>query len=330
MRTALYILLSFIISSALFIPFINILYKIKLSDPNPKDHRDIFGKSTPIFKKLRSSTAGTPIGGGLLMVFVVTLLTLIFFNDNLNIEILAILTTFFSFMLLGLFDDLKKTFHFKGGPFELRVRQKFVLELLISLLLSYWFVSSGILKISIPGIINITNPFLLIFLTSFGMTFLLNAFNITDGVDGLSGGTLAIALIGILVLAQFRGNENVLIFTSLFLGTIISYLYFNIHPARLLMGDTGSLAFGSVFFLLLIILDYAYIIPILGLIYIVEALSSLIQWISRRFFKEKVFDAAPLHYHFENRGWSQPKVTMRAYILQIILLLISLSLVFIL
>jgi phospho-N-acetylmuramoyl-pentapeptide-transferase len=317
-----------VITSALFVPFINLLYKIKLSDPNPGEHRDIFGKSTPIFKKLRSATAGTPIGGGLLMVIVVSLLTLFFFSKDMNIQILAILTTFVSFMLLGLFDDLKKTFHFKGGPFELRVRQKFVLEIIISSALSYWFVSKGILNISIPGLIEITNPILLVALSSFGMTFLLNAFNITDGVDGLSGGTLAIALIGILVLAQFRGNESVTLFTSLLLGSIVAYLYFNIHPARLLMGDTGSLAFGSVFFLLLLILDFAYIIPVLGFIYIIEALSSLIQWFSRRYLKKRVFDAAPLHYHFENRGWSQPKVTMRAYILQILLLLVSLSLAY--
>jgi phospho-N-acetylmuramoyl-pentapeptide-transferase len=160
------------------------------------------------------------------------------------------------------------------------------------------------------------------------MTFLLNAYNITDGVDGLSGGTLAIALIGILILASFRANENVLIFSSLLLGAIVAYLYFNIHPARLLMGDTGSLAFGSVLFLMLLILDFAYLIPILGFIYIIEALSSLIQWLSRKYLKKRVFDAAPLHYHFENRGWSQPKVTMRAYILQTVLLLITLSLAY--
>jgi phospho-N-acetylmuramoyl-pentapeptide-transferase len=233
-------------------------------------------------------------------------------------------------MLIGLFDDLKKTFHFKGGPFELRVRHKFILQIIVSLILSYWFVSKDIISISIPGVIEITNPTVLILLTSFGMTFILNAYNITDGVDGLSAGTLSIALLGILVLAKVRGNDNVLIFSSLFLGSIISYLYFNIHPARLLMGDSGSLAFGSVFFLILLILDYAYIMPILGFIYIIEALSSLIQWLSRKYLKKRIFDAAPLHYHFENRGWSQPKVTMRAYILQTLLVLIALSLVSIL
>ena len=325
MENALYILLSFVLTLIIFIPFINLLYKIKLSDPNPGSHRDIFGKSTPIFKKLRSATTGTPIGGGLLIVILVSLLTLICFWGNLNIEIIAILVTFVSFMLLGLFDDLKKTFHFKGGPFELRVRQKFVLEIIISSIISYWFVSRGIIHISIPGILTITNPILLTALSAFGMTFMLNAFNITDGVDGLSGGTLVIGLIGVLALATFRNNDNVSIFTSLLLGSLVAYLYFNIHPSRLMMGDTGSLAFGSVFFLLFLLLDFAYLIPIFGFIYIIEALSTLVQWFSRRFFNKKVFDAAPLHYHFENRGWSQPKVTMRGYVLQSALVMLALG-----
>jgi phospho-N-acetylmuramoyl-pentapeptide-transferase len=327
MRNSLYILLSFFITTLAFIPFINLLYKIKLSDPNPKHHKDIFGKETPIFKKLRSKTSGTPIGGGLLIVIVVSLLTLILSWDGINLEIIALLITFITFMLLGLFDDLKKTFHFKGGPFELEVKKKFLLELIIAIAISYWLVINGVITISIPGILDITNPILLTGLTSFGMVFMLNAYNITDGVDGLSGGTLAIGLIGVIVIANNIGNNSVGMFSSLLLGAMISYLYFNIHPARLLMGDTGSLAFGSTFFLVLLILDVAYLIPIIGLIYIIEALSSLIQWYSRKFFNKRVFDAAPLHYHFENRGWSQPKVTMRAYILQIILVIVALSLV---
>lgn len=330
MNTPLLALISFFITFAAFLPFINLLYKLKLKDPSPGKHRDLFGKETPIFKKLRSGTSGTPIGGGLLIVSVVTILSVLYFQfiGEWNTEILGILVTFVAFMLLGLFDDLKKTFHFKGGPFELRVRQKFVLELIISSAISYWLVKEGVIHICIPGLFEITNPYVLVGLSSVGMTFMLNAYNITDGVDGLSGGTLSIVLIGILGLASFTGNTTVGVFSALLLGGLLAYLYFNIHPARLLMGDTGSLAFGSVFCMLLLIMDFAYLIPILGLIYIVEAFSSLIQWASRRFMKKKVFDAAPLHYHLENRGWHQTKVTMRAYLVQAILVLIALSLVF--
>jgi phospho-N-acetylmuramoyl-pentapeptide-transferase len=320
-------LISFVITSILFVPFINFLYKIKLKDPNPSNHKDIFGKSTPIFQKLRSKTANTPIGGGLLVVLVVSILTLIIFRKSLNDQVIAILVTFISFMFLGLFDDLKKTFHFKKGPFELGVKQKFVLQLIIAIAISYWCVSKGLIHISVPGLFKIESTFWLVALSSVGMTFMLNAYNITDGVDGLSAGTLIIALIGIIALSGYQGNTVVGLFSSLLIGAMISYLYFNTHPARLLMGDSGSLAFGSVFFLVLLMLDYAYIIPILGFLYIAEALSSLIQWYSRKFFNKKVFDSAPLHYHFENKGWSQTKVSMRAYILQAVLLFITLSLV---
>ena len=327
MSNSLYMLIAFFITFILFIPFINFLYKIKLRDPNPSSHKDIFNKSTPIFQKLRSKTANTPIGGGLLIVLVVSILSFIFFREDLNDQIIAILVTFISFMFLGLFDDLKKTFHFKKGPFELGVKQKFLLELIVAIGISYWRVSKGLIHISIPGLFNIENPFLLVALSSIGMTFMLNAYNITDGVDGLSAGTLIIILIGIISLASFNGNPTVEIFSSLLTGAMISYLYFNTHPARLLMGDSGSLAFGSVFFIILLMLNLAYVIPILGFIYIVEALSSLIQWYSRKFFNKKIFDSAPLHYHFENRGWSQTKVSMRAYILQSVLVMIAIELV---
>ena len=330
MSVPLLALISFFITFIAFVPFINLLYKLKLKDPNPGKHRDVFGKITPIFQKLRSKTSGTPIGGGLLIVLVVTILSVLYFQfiGEWNTEILGILVTFVAFMLLGLFDDLKKTFHFKAGPFELRVRHKFALELIISFVITSWLVNEGAIHISIPGLFDITNKYLLIILSSVGMTFMLNAYNITDGVDGLAGGTLAIALVGILGLASLVGNDTVSIFTSLLFGGLVAYLYFNIYPARLLMGDSGSLAFGSVLCLLLLIMDMAYLIPILGLLYIIEGLSSLIQWAARRFFDRKVFDAAPLHYHLENRGWPQTKVTMRCYLIQTVLVLVALSLVF--
>ena len=322
-------LISFLITFSLLIPFINFLYKVKLNDPNPSNRRDVFGKKTPIFKKLRSNTAGTPIGAGFLIVIVVSILSVIYFGliDKWDLEILSIIVTMMLFMFLGMFDDLKKTFHFKGALFDLRVRHKFVIQIIISLILSYWFISLGVIQIDLLGIPLLSNLYISTILLSLGMTFLLNAFNITDGVDGLSAGTLCIILIGIIALAIGLGNSTVQLFSFILLGSLIAYLYFNIFPARVLMGDSGSLAFGSVFFLLLVLMNYGYLIPILGLIYILEALSTLIQWFSRRFFGKKVFDIAPLHYHFENRVWHQTKVTMRAYLLQIILVLLALSLV---
>ena len=327
MNIGLLALISFFITFVFFIPFINLLYKFKLEDPNPSKHKDVFGESTPIFKKLRAGTSGTPIGGGLLIVLVVSLLTVLYFIifDKLDIRIAGILVTFISFMILGLFDDLKKTFHFKGGPFELRVRQKFLLQAVIGIAICYWLSVNGVIKISIPGIFNVENVYLLTALSSFFMVYMLNAFNITDGVDGLSSGTLIIALVAILYFSTSIMDSTVTVFTSLLLGSLISYLYFNIHPARLLMGDTGSLAFGSVLTLLMFMTDTFYLLPIVGFIYIVEGLSSLLQWGYRRFKGKKLFDAAPLHYHLENRGWPQTKVTMRAYIAQAVLILIAIA-----
>ena len=314
----------------LYIPFINLLYKIKMRDPDPKQHRDLFGKSTKVFNKLRAAKKGIPIGAGFLVVVVtVALFTAGKFVFGYEIKgYLAIIAVFVTFMAIGLIDDVRKTFHLKGRALELRVRQKFIIQLIAALAISYFLAKEGLIKLALPGVFEISNIYVVTLLAGLGITFMLNAFNITDGSDGLAGGILLIALIPIWLIAKIQGNIEIEHFSALWFGGMIAFLYFNIHPARLFMGDSGALAFGATLTLLLLMLNVSYIIPVLGLLYIVEAGSSLFQWIYRKLTGKKFFDSAPLHYHFENRGWSETKVVFRFWLYQVFLSLVSLTLVF--
>lgn len=313
----------------LYIPFINLLYKLKMRDPDPKQHRDLFGKSTKVFNKLRASKKGIPIGAGFLVVVVVIALFVagkFIFEYELK-SFYAIIAVFSVYMLIGLVDDIRKTFNIKGRGLELRVRQKFFIQFVAAVLISYVLAKYGIIKLSIPGVFEISNVYVTTILSGLGITFMLNAFNITDGSDGLAGGILLIALVPIWIISIIFGNVAIEHFTALWFGSMIAFLYFNIHPARLFMGDSGALAFGATLTVLMLMLNIFYIIPFLGLLYIIEAGSSLFQWIYRKATGRKFFDSAPLHYHFENRGWPETKVVFRFWIYQVFLSLTSLTLV---
>jgi len=321
---------SALLALVLYIPFINLLYRLKIRDPNPKTHRDVFGKATSVFQKLRASKTGIPIGAGFLVVVVtIALFTAGKFIFGYETKgFLAIISVFATFMLIGLIDDIRKTFNIKGRALQLRVREKFILQLFASFVISYFLAREGIIKLSLPGVFEITNIYLVTLFSGLGMTFMLNAFNITDGSDGLAGGILLFALIPIWLISKIQGNIEIEHFSALWFGGMIAFLYFNVHPARLFMGDAGSLAFGATLTLLLMMLNVSYIIPVLGLLYIVEASSSLFQWIYRRITGKKFFDSAPLHYHFENRGWPETKVVFRFWLYQVFLSIVSLALVF--
>lgn len=319
-----------VITILLYIPFINLLYKIKLRDPSPKQHRDLFGKATKVFNKLRAGKTGIPIGAGLLVVLV----TSAFFGAGHFVfgydtkYFWGIVSTFSVFMLIGLVDDVRKTFNLKGRAFELRVRQKFIIQLTAAFLLSYFLAKFGLIRLSIPGVFEITNIYLITFVSGLLITFMLNAFNITDGSDGLAGGILLIALVPVWAVAHITQVVTIEHFVAIWAGAMVAFLYFNVHPARLFMGDAGALAFGATLTVLLLMLNLAYVIPVLGLLLIIEACSSLFQWIYRRITGRKFFDSAPLHYHFENRGWPETKVVFRFWVYQVFLSMLSLAIIY--
>jgi len=297
--------ISFVLSGALFIPFIGLLYKLKFQNPESLS-RDILGRKT-LFNKLRGHKVGTPIGGGILIIAVSFVLTLVYtvLLSSIDWEIFVLIITLLLFGAIGLIDDLQKFLRLRNGNGSfLRVRHKLMMQLGSSLLISVllW----GFLGKNAIGLWYIPYATLVI-------TFFANAFNITDGMDGLAGGLLLVALSALGICAL--GDKDVLIIISALFGAVLAFVYFNVSPARLFMGDTGALAFGAVLAVASLVADVSVPLFIIGGVFVVEGLSSLIQWGSFVFRNGKrIFKIAPLHHHFEALGWGEDKVVMRFWL----------------
>lgn len=325
-------LFSFIINSFLYIPFINLLYKLKMQRQQQKTI-DVFEKPTPIFDMLHHGKAGTPVGGGTLVIFItavffplIILLMRYFFVPITSVypfwaEVKIILFTFISFGLLGLYDDLKKTFVWvKGAFFGLRLRHKLVIELVLATIVGYWLYADlkiDILHIPLVGVLDLGVwfiPFAVFVIIAFS-----NAFNITDGLDGLAGGILMIALVAFLVMSSTILDAPLSVFLALWLGGLIAFLYFNVYPARIWLGDVGALSFGATFAVVGLILGKTLALMVIGGLFVVEVVSSLIQLLSKKYRGKKVMPVAPLHLWLQYRGWSEPKIVMRFWLISIML-----------
>ena len=254
------LLFSFLTTSIFIVPFINLLYKLKFQRQTQVT-RDFQNKLTPIFDKFHKKKSGTPVGGGLLIIFSVSILfafllpllkfSKLFISSNyqINRELEVIFLTFISFGLLGLYDDVLKFFNFKkAGFFGLRMRQKLTLQIFIALLISsliYFRLGTNFIYIPFLGPITL-HLFFIPISTCFIVLFA-NFFNITDGLDGLSCGLLMISLFAFWFLAYKSLDTPISLFLSLWLGSLIAFLYFNVYPARIWLGDVGALSFGATF-----------------------------------------------------------------------------------
>ncbi len=321
-------ILATFITGILLVPFIDFLYRIKLRRQN-QITKDPFNQRTPLFDKYNSWKVGTPFGGGILIILVVTVLTLWAYGF-LNIpvkgwELFVIFFSFISFGILGLYDDLKKLVGgSKIGFFGLRLRHKMIIQTILALIiasvfyfkLSYTFVFIHSIGTVPLGILFI--PFAAFVLVSF-----VNAFNITDGLDGLTSGLLLISLVAFLVISSQQLDESMGIFIAVLLGSVGAFLYFNIYKARIWLGDVGSLSLGAAFAVIGLLSGKTLVLVIIGGVFVVEIASSLIQMLSKKFWKKRVFTAAPFHLYLQQRGWEEPKIVMRAWLIGFILAVIG-------
>jgi len=155
-----------------------------------------------------------------------------------------------------------------------------------------------------------------------------NAVNITDGLDGLAGGILMIALTSFWVVSRAIIDVPTSIFIGVWLGGLVAFLYFNIYPARLMMGDTGALSFGATFAVVGLILGKAFALPIIGGVFVLEITTSFIQLLGKKFLKRKIFAVAPFHLWLQNKGWEEPKIVMRLWIVSIMFTVLGLMIAF--
>ena len=142
-----------------------------------------------------------------------------------------------------------------------------------------------------------------------------NAVNITDGLDGLAGGLLIIAFGVFTIIAFAKGLFILAAFCGVIVGALIGFIWFNIFPAHFIMGDTGAISLGATLGVIAMMTDSVAVLPIIGFVFVVETISVIIQITSKKLFGKKVFLIAPLHHHFEKKGWSEPNIVMRFWII---------------
>jgi len=331
------VIVSFIITSLVIVPFIDMLYRLKFQRQKQVT-MDAMGVRTSIFDKFHKHKAGTPVGGGLLVILVVTFLFGIMFYllslsgrsivqvYPLAKEIFVIFFTFISFGILGLYDDIKKFFGFKKSKFfGMRLMHKFILQWLLAFIISFMLYSwLGISFLHVPFLGIVQMGWLFVPFAAFTIVSFTNAVNITDGLDGLASGVLMICLVGFWILSASILDTPLSMFISLWIGSLIAFLYFNIYPARIFMGDVGALAFGASLAVSGLLLGKVIGLVVIGGVFFVEVFTSAVQLLSKKFLGRKYFPVAPFHLYLQQMGWEEPKIVMRAWLAGIILTIIGL------
>ena len=288
------------------------------------------------------SKSGTPTMGGLLILSSLTITTLLWANLE-NKYILYLIFITLSFGIIGFLDDYKKL---KGNKKGMSAREKFILQIITAGILSL-IMFNNIETIQeqqfiIPFFKHIVFDLGLFFipLTILVIVSTSNAVNLTDGLDGLaimpivlvSGAFGIFAYLGgninfseYLIIPYIKDSGEITIFIGAMVGSGLGFLWFNTYPAQVFMGDVGALALGAAIGLMAIIVRQEVVLVIMGGIFVLEALSVIVQVLSFRYRKKRVFLMAPFHHHFEKKGWAEPKIVVRFWIISFILILIGLA-----
>lgn len=290
------------------------------------------------------SKAGTPTMGGVLLLIALGVSTLLWGNLGMPYVWLVLGTTL-CFGAIGFWDDYLKTV--RKSPTGLRATYKFGVEIIvagvmIALLLLVAEDGSGVTRLSVPFFKDLTPdlgwwyvPFAILVIVGAS-----NAVNLTDGLDGLAIGPVIIATLAYTGLSYVAGNANfaayldilhvpgageVAVFCGSLLGASLGFLWFNSYPAQVFMGDVGSLSLGGALGMIAVLAKHELLLMIIGGLFVIETLSVIVQVASFKLTGKRVFRMAPLHHHFEEKGWQEPKVIVRFWIIAITLALLSLS-----
>ncbi len=327
-------ILSLFVTFILLIPFIDFLYKLKIRRQKQKTV-DIFDNPTPLFDKFHAWKQGTPFGGGVLIIAIVSILTLWslgLLKVSVNLwEVFVLLFTFISFGFLGFYDDLKKLVNGKGALFfGLRFRYKFLIQWILALIIAtILYTQLGYTFIFIKGFGMASLGFLFIPFAAFVIVSFTNAFNIADGLDGLSSGLLLICLGAFLAISQGQFDQTLRIFIAVLMGSIAAFLYFNIYKARIWLGDVGSLSLGAVLAVVGLLTGKIIALAFIGGVFVIEIGSSLIQILGKKFLGRKILPVSPFHLYLQKIGWGEPKIVMRAWLLGFFFAILGLYIAFI-
>lgn len=325
-------LFAFVLAFLLTPLWTHILYKYRIGIKIKNN--DVNGEKLTFVNKLHACKAGTPTMGGVIVWASVLILVLLshylfpFIAEWTNTNFIARLDFFKRsqvwlplFVLvtagvLGLFDDymsVRGCGTNKGGG--MRFAFRFWWLFVIAGVGAWWFYEKlGWDRIHVPAVGDFSIGWWYIPLFIFVILFAAISSNETDGLDGLDGGVLLLAFSSFSLIAFMQNRMDLAAFCAAVSGALLAFLWFNIYPARFFMGDTGAISLGTTLGVVAMLTNSALVLFLIVFIYILESGSVAIQLASKRFFGKKVFLAAPLHHHFEAKGWPEPKIVMRAWI----------------
>ena len=332
-RTGLAFFTSLLITLLIGGPFIKLFSNRKIFNPIRED-----GPTDHIIKKI-----GTPTMGGVI-ILIGLIISILLWADLTNIYILFCLYVVSSFGLLGAYDDYKKIVNSNssGISFKFKIITQILLAMVGLLVLEYFIEYNEFRNLYFPFLKN-----LVINLSWFFIPFSIfvivgssNAVNLTDGLDGLA--TVPVILVagcfafisyvsGNVVFSEYlqiiyiEGTGEISIFCGAIIGACLGFLWFNAPPAKIFMGDTGSLSLGGSLGAIGIITKHEIVLAITGGLFVLEALSVMVQVISFKLTGKRIFRMAPIHHHFEKKGWPESTVVIRFWIISIILAMIGLA-----
>jgi phospho-N-acetylmuramoyl-pentapeptide-transferase len=287
--------------------------------------------------------AGTPTMGGVFLLLGVLVSTLLW-GDLSNRYVWIVCFVTFSYGAIGAFDDIKKLV--KGNGEGISARLKFFLQSVVGIITAYWLFSSA----QTAAETSLYVPFFKDVMIQMGPWFMVlsyfvivgssNAVNLTDGLDGLAIMPTVMVAGALGVFAYLSGHSafseylaipylplagELIIFCAAIVGAGLGFLWFNTYPAQVFMGDVGALSLGAALGVVAILVRQEIVLVIMGGVFVVETVSVMMQVASYKLTGKRIFKMAPLHHHFELRGWAEPKVIVRFWIITIILVLIGLS-----
>jgi phospho-N-acetylmuramoyl-pentapeptide-transferase len=351
-----YLLLSVVLSLALAIPVISLLYRFNVTRRGEADFSNLIEK-----RKLK---IGVPIMGGLIMVLTILAINMLF---NRSAAVLVVMAMFVISALLGGMDDLLNIFGYKrrvraldkirtlirvhasklvrlklivmypwfvysrfffmlgSNPGKgIHAHEKILVQSVAGAMLGVWLASTNALgTVHIPFIASIDLGWLFIPFVILSVVLMTNAVNIADGLDGLSTNEMLASFLGFLIIAIDKQAWDITILICTVIGALLGYLYFNIPPARVQMGDVGSLSLGALLAACAFILEVPLLLLIISLPFVITLLSTVVQGFARRILGRRILRMAPIHHHFEMLGWSEEKVVMRFALFSLLCMIIG-------
>ncbi len=322
------LLLSFAFVVILMPPYIRLLHFLgfgkKIREEGPDSH---------LIKQ------GTPTMGGLLIIAVV--LVLAFLLQALDASTYSPLAVLALIGALGAFDDYLNAKTGTGISGRQKLLWQFAVAIVVAVYVQYHFGFNGIRVPFVGTVENSTalwtfngrdvqvGAILFVLVALIAIVGASNGVNLTDGLDGLAGGTLVFAYVAYMIIAMLNAplqQPKLAVVCALIIGAVLGFLWFNVHPAQIFMGDSGALSLGGTLAVIALITGQILMLPIIGIIFVLETLSDIVQVVSFKTRHKRVFRMAPLHHHFELGGWDEEKITMRFWIVGVLAALLGVTL----